>query len=281
MVSRKVDVNQALGRVGLPGVGGLWASNCRTSFRESAPYSIIRHLDSTDTTLVTKDGVLDWAESEGFRALWEAQPEFGGQMTSELDVAIRIFSSSRARIRMGLFLFSKATPTELTEAAKDHFDMEVDPAVVELYRKIFWDAQSVSRSSWERLLEAMDSKEERHYLALGLENPTLDGVKCVLGMKYSLEPDAVLRRLMVTSIEQYDNLLKQPIPSSDALRWGEMAKGAAVALAAHIPRKTAETGIPTDFGGLFTVQISKSNHISLADLQGQIGIPDPKPPEET
>jgi hypothetical protein len=183
---------------------------------------------------------------------------------------------------MGLFLFSKATPTEIADAAREHFDMEVDPGVVELYRKVFWDTAGMTRGSWERLLDSMESKEERHYLALGLENPTLDGVKCVLGVKYAMEPDAVLRRLMVTSIEQYDSLMKQPIPSSDALRWGEMAKAAAVALAAHVPKKVAETGIPADFGGLFTVQISKSNHISLADLQGQIGTPEPpKPPEDT
>jgi hypothetical protein len=279
LVSRKVEVNQALSRFGLPPVGGLWTASCRTTFRESAPYSIVRHLDSSDTTLLTTDGVLDWAETEGFRALWDAQPEFAGSMSRELDVALRIFASPRARIRMGLFLFSKATPSEIVDVTREHFDMEIGPSIVELYRRVFWDAQSMTRRSWEILFESME-KEERHYLALGLDNPTLDGVKCILGMKYSLEPDAVLRRLMVTSIEQYDTLMKQPIPSPDALRWAEMAKSAAVALAAHVPKKSAEPGLPTDFGGLFTVQISKSNHVSLADLQGQVGTPEPSKPTE-
>jgi hypothetical protein len=281
LVSRKVDPNHVLARIGLPSVGGLWASSCRSSFRKTAPHSLVRHIDSDDLELVTRDGVLEWAETEGFRELWETQPEFGEKFFPALDIAIRIFSGSRARIRMGLFLFSKATPSEIADAAKEHFDMPVDPAAVELYRKIFWDGSTMTRASWDALLETME-KEERHYLALGLENPTLDGVKCVLGMKYAMEPGAVLHRLMVTSIEQYDNLIKQPIPSSDAIRWGEMAKAAAVALAQHIPKKQESTGIPTDFGNLFTVQISKSNHVSLADLQGLVGVPEPaKPAGET
>lgn len=278
LVSRKVDPNRVLTRLGLPPVGGLWASTCRSEFRRSAPYAIVRHLDSDDEDLATRDGVLEWAEVGGFRELWESQPEFGGASGQTLDIANRIFSSSRARIRMGLFLFSKATPSEVAETAKEHFDMEVDPAVVDLYRRIFWDGSIMSKSSWDSLLEAMPEKEERHYLALGLENPTLDGVKCILGMKYSMEPDAVLRRLMVTSIEQYDALMKQAIPSSDALRWGEMAKSAAVALAQHAPKKAPEQGIPADFGNLFTVQISKSDHVSLSDLQGYVGTPTPPKP---
>jgi hypothetical protein len=76
--------------------------------------------------------------------------------------------------------------------------------------------------------------------------------------------------------------MKQPIPSAhEVFKWGEMAKSAAVALAAHVPKKVVETSIPNDFNGLFAVQISKSNHISLADLQGQIGTPaEIKAPED-
>lgn len=281
LVSRKVDVNRALERYGLPSVGGLWTASCRTSFRESAPYAIVRHIDSKDTELVTRDGVLEWAESEGFRLLWEVQPEFGKALPTELDISLRIFSNQQARLRMGLFLFSKATPSELVEATREHFDMEIDQTTIDLYRRVFWDAQAMSRGSWERLIENMETKDERHYLALGFENPTLDGVKCILGMKYSFEPDAVLRRLMNTAMEQYDLAMKQPIPSSaDVFRWGEMAKTAAVALAAHIPKKVVETSIPNDFNGLFTVQISKSNHISLSDLQGHVGTPEPPKPVE-
>ena len=204
LVSRKVDVNQALSRYGLPPVGGLWTASCRTSFRSTAPYAMVRHLDSDDTELVTREGVLDWADQEGFRLLWEVQPEFGRAQPRELDLAIRIFSSQRARLRMGLFLFSKATPTELVDVALAHFDMEIDQNVIDLYRRVFWDTAAMSRSSWEQLIENLETKEERHYLALGLENPTLEGVQCILGMKYELEPGAVLRRLMTTAIEQYD-----------------------------------------------------------------------------
>ena len=281
LVSRKVDVNSALSRLGLPAVGGLWASGCRTSFRGTAPYALLRHLDSEDVDLVTREGVLEWAESEGIRQLWEATPEFGEKKSVDLETAFRMFASSWSRLRMGMFLFSKATPSEISNVIREHFNMDAAPSTIELYRRIFWDTSTMTRGSWDELLPNMD-REERHYLARGLDNPTLDGVKCVLGMKYALEPDAVLRRLMVTSIEQYDLAIAQPIPSSDALRWGEMAKSAAVALAQHVPKKVVETGIPADFGGLFAVQISKSNHISLADLQGQVGVPEPtKPTEES
>jgi len=280
LVSRKVDVNQALKRYGLPPVGGLWESGCRTSIKATAPYALTRHLDSTDQVLLTVEGVLDWAEQEGFRLLWEVQPEFGREMPAALDVAIRIFANQRARLRMALFLFSKATAAELVDVAAAHFDMEITQEVVDLYRRVFWDAGALTRPAWDRLIDSMETKEDRHYLALGLDNPTLEGVQCLLGIKYSLEPDVVLRRLMNTAIEQYDNAMKQPIPSaSDAFKWGEMAKQAAVALAAHTPKKPVETGIPKDFNGLFTVQISKSNHISLADLQGQAGGPQPPKPK--
>jgi len=281
LVSRKVDVNQTLKRYGLPPVGGLWLTDTRSDFRKVAPYAVVRHLDSDDDELATTVGVLDWAEREGFRSLWEIQPEFGCRAVSpELDVATRIFANRQARIRIGLFLFSKATPTEISDSLTPHFDMDVTPDAIETYRNIFWDARPMPAGSWEALIDTME-RDERHYLALGFENPTLEGVQCILGMKYALEPDAVLRRLMNTSIEQYDLAMKQPIPAAaDAFRWGEMASKAAVALAAHVPKKVVETSIPNDFNGLFTVQISKSNHISLADLQGQVGTPElPKPPE--
>jgi len=282
LVSRKVDPNQTLKRYGLPPVSSLWISDCRSGFRRSAPHALVRHLDSDDTELLTTDGVAEWAEREGIRLLWEIQPELGGlAMARELDLSARIFANQQARLRLGLFLFSKATSSEIAELAAIHFDMEIDPLVIETYRKIFWDSQAVPSGDWETLIDAMD-RDERHYLALGFERPTLENVQCILGMKYSLEPDAVLRRLMNTSIEQYDLAMKQPIPASaDALRWGEMAKQAAVALAAHVPKKAPESSIPNDFNGLFTVQISKSNHISLANLQGRVGAPlPPKPPEE-
>lgn len=281
LVSRKLDVNRVLSQVGLPPVGGMWLPTCRTTLRASAPYGLVRYLDSADANLLARDGLLAWAEGEGFRELWESQPEFGGLTSRSLDLAIRIFSNRWARVRMGLFLFSKATATEIVEVASQHFDMEIDQEVVDLYRRIFWDGAAISRSDWDALLQSLEDRDERHYLALGFANPTLQGVQAIIGAPYTVEPDDVLRRLMMSAIEQYEFAMKQPIPTAhDALKWGEMAKSAAVALATHQPKKVESSSIPKDFNGLFSVQISKSKHISLADLQGQVGIPEPAKPVE-
>jgi len=249
--------------------------------RKSAPYALIRHLDATEERLPTREGVLAWAEREGLRELWDAQPEFGCVTPPELDTAWRIFANHGTRARMGLLLFSRAGMAEIAEVAAAHLEVEIEESGVELYRRIFWDASEMTRSDWTLLMEQLKTKEEKHHLALGFEHPTLDSVRRTLGGEVTVEPDVVLRRLMTSALEQYDLAMKLPLPSAnDVFKWGEMAKSSAVALAAHQPKKVESNSIPKDFNGLFSVQVSKSKHISLADLQGQVGIPEPAKPVE-
>lgn len=263
LVSRKVDVNSALKRLGLPAVGGLWVADCRTSFREGAPPAVIAYLDGQDVPV--PDEMVPWARREGFAELWQAR----GGADADLDAAIQLFSSVRSRSRMALLLAAKADDAGLLAAAPGFVGSNISQRTLDLYRRLFWDGQLLSRSHWDRLLDALETKEERHHVALGLEAPTLAKLELLLQGKVGLEPDEVLRRVMATSLEQYENALRQPLPGLDAIKWGEMAKNAAVALAQHAPKKTTETNAPSDFSGLFTVQVTKSRHVTLADLQGE------------
>lgn len=266
LVSRKADVNAALRRIGLPTVGGLWTANCRQSFRDSAPGPIVSYLD-TDGAEVPGE-MAGWARQQGFGELWEAQ---SGSTPADLDLAIQLFSGARSRCRLALFLFARATPAEVCGLVAEQLNHELTPTALALYRRLFWDPDLVSRSHWDKFLEAVETKEERHYVALGLSQPSLEKIRMVLGGKLQIEPDDVLRRLMESSLEQYESALRQPIPGMDAIKWGEMAKSAAVALSQQAPKKAVENEAPTDFSGLFTVQVTKTRHVTLAELQGQDG----------
>jgi hypothetical protein len=286
LVSRKVDVNQALDRYGLPGVGGLWTAETKSNLRSSAPDAITHYLDSDDDELGLREGVLEWAAQEGFRQLWEAQMEFGGKpAATELDEAFQIFINPFARCIMGLLLLSRARDNEIIELIQERFDLGLTDETISFYRDVFWDVRLVNRSAWGAFIQKLHTKEERHYLSYGLASPTIEEVRHVLGLDTMLDPETILSQIMSTSFRRYKAALQEVHPDlAGAKSWAELSLKAINSMSnrskqLHGDEKEFD---PKDFGGMFSVQISKSSHMSLTDLKGQLAAPrdDNKPPDE-
>ena len=139
LVSRKIDPDQALRRYELPPAGGIWLAGIRTDLLDFGPYPISSYLESDDAKLPMLDGVLEWAKVEGFRELWEMQPEFGELENPALSAAFQLFVSPNSRPVAGMLLLSKASDGEICRTLQEYLSMEVTPAVLDIYRRIFWD----------------------------------------------------------------------------------------------------------------------------------------------
>lgn len=276
LVSRKVEIDPALARYGLPEVGMLWGPDCRTNIRESAPYAITRYLDSDEAVLTIKDGVLDWAEGEGFRCLWEIQDEFGGGPAGpELDTAFQIFVNPFARSVIGMMLLARVTPEEIAEIVQDRYDLGVDAPALQLYRTVFWDVTCMSRPSWKQFIGDLETKEERHFISMGLASPTSEEVRQLLGLDTTLDRSSILTKIMSKAYIQFNLAMEEPDPESKgAIKWAELAikAGNALELGGRGARAADDAAMPTgeDFNGMFSVKIEKSKHISLTELQGPV-----------
>lgn len=286
LVSRKVDVNQALNRYGLPNVGGMWTAEARTHIRKSAPYAITHYLDSDEDELTLRDGVLEWAEVEGFRELWVAQAEFGGrQACPQLDVAFRIFINPFARCIMGLLLLSRARDDEIVEIIQERFDVGLEEEALPLYRDIFWDVRLMGRSAWSGFVQSLLTKEERHYLSYGLAAPTCEEVRHILGLEAMLDPETILSQIMSKAYLQFKAAMEEVHPDlAGATRWADLSLKAINSMNNRNRggRDDENPIAASDFGGMFSVQIAKSSHVSLTDLKGQLAAPrdNNKPPDE-
>lgn len=285
LVSRKVDVNQALDRYGLPHVGGLWTAAARTDLRRDAPYAIAHYLDSEDDELVFQEGVLEWAEKEGFAQLWEAQLEFGGEPAlPELDLAFQVFINSFARCIMGLLLLSRARDTEIAEIMLERFSASLTPEAITFYRNVFWDITMLDRRAWGGFIGTLKTKEERHYISHGLSAPTCDEVRSILGLETMLDAETILDQIMKSSYLRYKAAMEEVHPDlAGAKSWADLSLRAINSMSNRSKLvKDEETFDPKDFGAMFSVQISKSSHMSLTDLKGQLAAPrdDNKPPDE-
>ena len=273
LVSRKVPVDRTLGRYGLPSVGGLWEAECRTDLRKTAPYSVTQYIDADDDQeMVVTAGFLDWAEKEGIRPLWEIQKEFGGRPPApELDTAFQIFVNPFSRSVVGMMLLSRATTEEIVELITGRFGVDLD--ALEVYTKIFWDTKLLGRTGWRTFIDDLKTKEERHFISLGLQAPTTEEIRQYLGMNTCFTPEDIAERIMSKSYAQFESAMEQPDPeAAGAVKWADLALRAAKEIR-ETKRSSAadDDGLPSgDFNGMFSVQVEKVEHISLAELQGQV-----------
>lgn len=274
LVSRKVDVDQTLGRYGLPAAGPLWVATCRAQIRASAPSSVTEYLDADDdSALVDKDGFLEWADEQGFRALWDIQKEFGGSAPDEtLDTAFQIFVNPFARSVVGMMLLSQATSEEVAELTRGRFDLGVDESTLKLYTTIFWDGDLLGRTGWNDFIGELKTKEERHYLALGLSSPTTEEVRQFLEINTCFAPEDILERIMRKAHSEFESAMQQPNPEAmGALKWADLALRAINTLSNT--KKTFSPGddsIPTgDYSQMFSVQVQRIEHVSLSEIQGE------------
>lgn len=274
LVSRKSPVDATLRQFGLPPVGDIWESQYRSEIRKAAPYSVTQYIDSDEDRLVVTDGFLDWADDEGFRPLWQVQKEFGGDPPPEaLDTAFRVFINPTVRSIVGMVLLSKASDNEVVDIIQKRLDIGFDDEVLHYYTVIFWDTDLLGRKGWGPFLDRLKTKEERHYLGLGLASPTVEDLHRYLGMKPALSPDEILTDIMSKAHERFQSSMEQPCPeAAGALKWAELSIKAVNALGTS--RKafaSDDDGFDaSDFHGMFSVQIEKTQHISLAELQGEV-----------
>lgn len=275
LVSRKVTVDETIGRYGLSSVGDFWESDCRKSIKNSAPHSVVSHLNSGDQVVTLRDGFLDWAEDEGILPLWATQREFGGSSPSRaLDDAIQMFVNPGARAVTGLLLLSKATGQESVELLDSRFGLTVSEEALVIYRDIFWNTETMRDSDWGAFVENIDIREERNFIAFGLNTPSIQNVRLFLGEDDDVTPEYVLKRIMSVAYSQFEAASQQiNAEAAGAMRWGEMAIRAISAMGTH---KKAFGGdeagelTPSEFQNMFSVRVETIEHVSLADLQGEV-----------
>lgn len=274
LVSRKVNLNEALERYGLPSVGGIWIAQAKTRLRKEAPTAIGSYI-SSDNPLHSRDGILDWAEENGIYSLWDMQPEFsGGPPPPDLDLAFRIFINPYSRALMGLLLLSTISNKEISRISEKKFDIALPSEVISLYRSIFWDIDAMGRTAWEPFIEELQTKEETHYVTLGLSSPDLDEINELIGAELRANHQDIADHIASTAHMQYKRAMDQPIPEeAGAFKWAELALKAVNAKKQLLKDDTSNDEEDLllkgqGFKGLFSVQTTKSTHPSLADLQG-------------
>jgi len=234
----------------------------------------VRYLDSRDGELDLRDGILEWAEREGFRPLWEMQKEFGGVMSPELDLAFRAFVNPYSRAVLGMLVMSQATESEILTIFQSQFDYQLTPETLALYKKIFWDVAGVGRKQWESLVTQFESEEERSYITFGLSSPSANEVRDILGMDCTaFDHKTILNQIIAKSYLQWKKAIEGPNPDS-SMPWA-MLTMKAIAQSRSNGIGTANDGEPKTiaerFKGLFSIQPTKKSHTTLADLVGEVG----------
>lgn len=282
LVSRKLDVNLTLERLGLPRTADLWFVECRRSLRYSAPAALRQYLESSESEyLVFRDGVLEWAESQGIRVLWEMQSEFGAAKVSDFDVAWSLFSHPTSRAIVGMLLLSRASGKEIIEVISDHLAITLTDAQLVMYQSLFWDVSQIERSSWGSFAQTLKTQEESNYISFGLGTPSLAEVRDLLNLDITaVDHRQILNQIIAKSYLQYQRAMNSASPeANDAMRWAELtlkaistAKSAGgIGHAADEPLTGADK-----FRKLFSVEPGKMKPPSLSELMGEVGRPEDK-----
>jgi hypothetical protein len=277
LVSRKVPVNHTLERYGLPPAGDMWFALCRSNLRASAPYAIQQYIDSRDEVLSFREGVLEWAQEEKIYPLWAMQAEFESVTSPALNLAFRLFTNPHSRAVLGMLLLSRATEKETAAIMKERFDVELDPQAASIYRDIFWDVAMSDRTSWAAFAETLESQEEKNYIAFGLSWPAIEDVRDLLNLDITLDHRMILNQVTAKSYMKFKQHMEQP-NQEGAMRWAELAiKAIGTAKAVGSLGAASDKVVNNNerFKGLFSVEPTKSNHPTLADLAGEIGKREP------
>lgn len=273
LVSRKADVNAILERYGLPRVGDIWIARVRGSVKADAPYSMASYLDSDDAELGARAGVLEWAEREGFRCLWEYQPEFGAVESLDLRSAFRVFVNPHARAVYGMMALSGAGDDDIRAVLEEQVDIPIGEQALQLYKKIFWDVGMVGRDEWPDFISRMPTTEEQHLLGIGITATSADQVREAAGAASVVDHATIINDLLTFAYRQFKRAMNSPHPEAQgALKWHDATLKAwnAAKTDARESAKTQQNAPTADFAGLFSVQVTKSKHISLAELQGTV-----------
>ena len=261
LVSRKIDPDQALDRYSLPSVGDLWFARAKTDLIKTAPYPISSYLESKELQFSLSAGVLEWAEKEGFRELWEMMPEFGELENDTLSAAFQLFINPSSRPVAGMLLLTNAPEEQLCETLSEYLETEVTPETVAMYRRIFWD--------------------ERHMIALALQGQTIHMARSALDLETDISPDVMLKKMLNSNYMIWEEA--RGIRDEERMKsWQDSTLRVIKEMRESSRFANPNEGIPTagDFEGLFSVQVSRTAHPTLAELEGEIAPRTEAPPVE-
>ena len=249
-------------------------SDYRQSLARSTPRAITSYIYSPDNQkwLTFTNGVLEWAESEGIKELWECQPEFGKKRSVDLDTAHLIFINPLSRGLVGMMLLSEAGDEEIREMIGERIGLEFNEDALAIYRRIFYDIGMMGREDWPGFISQIGDKEERHYLALGLGKPSENECRDMAGLTANLDLDVMMKEMLSISYTRLREACLHPNPAAANIEmwhsqwlkvWDRTEKRGRDADAAN----PIATG---DYTALFSVIPTVSNHVSLSDLKGHL-----------
>lgn len=272
LVSRKLEPDDTLLAVGLPNVGQLILFEYRAQIRKTAPRGLLLYINSQDTRVRITENLLEWAGEQGYRELWELQEEFGlDRHAKAVDVAFRCFSNQSIR---GAIAMLSLGPTPIEDTAQfiaDRFEVPIDVPTLELYRRIFWDVTLMSRDAWNQFLGRL-SENERHYLSIAFETPTLTQVRQLLDATPTVDPETVLKSILAHSASRFEAAMKTPRPEDHmAFKWAELTMKAVQQLKKAKPADVAGSEFKnTHYRKLFAVKPTKTEYATVRDLPGEI-----------
>lgn len=238
---------------------------------------MVRYVTGDDSKLVFRDGFLAWADKEKFGDLWRFQREFGGGAPPpDVNIAFQIFINPSARYTLGLLIFSTADDEGIRESIKEKLSIDLSLKSLSTYRRLFWDLDLMGRENWPTFIKTL-SGPERHYLAAGVNGISDTKARSTLGLSNTHAPDEILARIANKAYEQFEAAVDKPNPElANARCWADLAVKASSALKGARSRFHAEESRPETteaIQGMFSVEITESNHITLSELQGQFERP--------
>lgn len=173
---------------------------------------------------------------------------------------------------MGMLLLSSASDKEISKVIEDRLEIVFDDEALEIYRRLFWDIEEMGRTAWDQFILKLETKEERHYITLGLPGPNADEVRAILGMKIVVDHVDIVDHIASTAHLLFKLAIEQPLPEeAGAIKWAELAIKAINVKKQLTPKGPSEEELllkGDGFKGLFSVQPTRSSHPTLADLQG-------------
>ena len=279
LITRKLDVNECLGRIDLPEVGDMGLADRKERIRETAPPALLRYLKQSrnDRALVFRDGILDWSETQGFRELWERQKEFGRKIVPAVETASNLFLNPNSRTVLGTMLLAETSTEEITEVIREQFSVQIQLEVIQQFTSLFWDVPLMGRCDWEDFLPMLDD-DQRQILALGMRGLASDDIRYAIGSEAPSKPKDVLQDILTHAHHQFRQAMTSANPmSSGAFRWADLATKVANAMSgsrgggggfgdddsAPPPREGAAS--------MFSVVVEPPDIVTLDDLEGEIG----------
>lgn len=243
--------------------------------RSSAPPSLLRYLkqERDDNELRFKDGILEWAESNGIRPLWERQIEFGRRIDTNLELASNVFLNPHARTALGSLLMAETPIDEAIEVVGSQNGLDVTPASITVFQDLFWDVSLVGRNGWARFLEELE-EEQRSILALGVRGMRPNDIRYAMGTPRPSSPQEVLQDILDHAHNQFRQAMAAPNPAAHgAFKWAELATKVATSLPGGSKGRGGfgdEVEAQPISSNMFSVVVEEPRIVTLDDLEGEI-----------